>query len=115
MNISVHPQVGTVTYLSDEGAPTVVATSVVCQTYFDNSNPIDTNDMLQSTKPPFQKDDKTEDSVYISWPKIGKITTFDGRCLHAAPKMPCLVIPKKKARWRNMMMTTTTTMMMMMI
>ena len=29
MNISVHPQVGTVTYLSDEGAPTVVATSVV--------------------------------------------------------------------------------------
>ena len=85
MNISVHPQVGTVTYLSDEGAPTVVATSVVCQTYFDNSNPIDTNDMLINETTVSKKDDKTEDSVYISWPKIGKITTFDGRCLHAAP------------------------------
>ena len=87
MNVSVHPQVGTVTYLSDTGAPTVVATRVVCQTYFDDSNPKCTNDMLinESNDAILNKKSRVEDSVYISWPKIGKITTFDGRCLHAAP------------------------------
>jgi hypothetical protein len=87
MNVSVHPQVGTVTYLSDTGAPTVVATRVLCQTYFDDSNPKCTNDMLinESNDAILNKKSRVEDSVYISWPKIGKITTFDGRCLHAAP------------------------------
>ena len=87
MNISVHPQVGTVTYLSNIGAPTVVATHVVCQTYFDESNPKCTNDVLinESNDTVLNTVSKLTDSVYLSWPKIGKITTFDGRCLHAAP------------------------------
>jgi hypothetical protein len=87
MNISVHPQVGTVTYLSNIGAPTVVATRVVCQTYFDDSNPKCTNDVLinESNDTVLNTVSKFTDSVYLSWPKIGKITTFDGRCLHAAP------------------------------
>jgi len=103
MNVSVYPQVATVTYFCDIGAPTIVANRVRCLTYFDEANPKCTNDILinESNKNDdktflIKKDDKNNkrgkkscddnnNDVYISWPKIGKLTTFDGRCLHAAP------------------------------
>lgn len=69
--VNVHPQLGTVTYLCDHGAPTVVVnrpTDVQCD--------LDGGDVGVCGA-------VTECAV--SWPKWGKQITFDGKFLHGAP------------------------------
>lgn len=65
----IHPHISTVSYLSNIGAPTMALNYRV--------NPL-TGEYMS---PP------STDAVesYISWPKLGKHLSFDGRYLHAAP------------------------------
>ena len=70
-NILLHPRLATVTYLSDYGAPTLV---------------------IDQKSPPMDdlKKKKLEEGIrraWISHPKIGKHTVFDGRLLHGAPAL----------------------------
>ena len=59
------PQISTVTYLTDHGAPTVVLDKV--------------SDADGSVEPgPVQ-------TGFVSYPRVGKHLSFDGRLLHAAP------------------------------
>lgn len=62
-NILLHPRVATVTYLSDHGAPTMV--------FEQKSPPMD--DLKKSTL------EKGISKAWLSHPKIGKHTAFDGR------------------------------------
>ena len=76
-NLLLHPRLGTVTYLSDYGAPTLI---------------------LDQKSPPMEDTKKTklEEGIKRAWlshPKVGKHTTFDGRLLHGAP---ALFFPSKK-------------------
>ncbi|CAB9529724.1 expressed unknown protein [Seminavis robusta] len=64
----LHPRVGTVTYLSDCGAPTVVTDCLTPQ-----QGKVQHLDGLSFSK------------VWLSYPKIGKHMAFDGRLLHGAP------------------------------
>lgn len=67
-NVNLHPHVGTVTYLSDIGGPTVV---------LDKVSPVQTG-----------ADDCGAGEItagYISRPVLGKHISFDGRLLHGAP------------------------------
>jgi hypothetical protein len=57
----IHPLISTVSYLSSQGAPTLII-------------PISAHDGLAS------------DHVYISYPCRGKHISFDGRWLHSAPR-----------------------------
>mmetsp|Transcript_13618 Transcript_13618/g.20160 ORF Transcript_13618/g.20160 Transcript_13618/m.20160 type:complete len:371 (+) Transcript_13618:121-1233(+) len=67
-DVFVHPHLSTVTYLTDNGAPTLV---------FEESMP---NERLL---------DKTAGTgikgAFVSWPLRGKHLSFDGRLLHGAP------------------------------
>eukprot|EP00536_Pseudo-nitzschia_multiseries_P004627 jgi/Psemu1/302696/fgenesh1_kg.78_\ len=70
-NILLHPRVATVTYLSDHGAPTLV---------------------LEQKSPPMDdfKKNTLENGINKAWlshPKLGKHTAFDGRFLHGAPAL----------------------------
>ena len=62
-NIMLHPRVATVTYLSDHGAPTMV--------FEQKSPPMD--DLKKSTL------ENGISKAWLSHPKLGKHTTFDGR------------------------------------
>mmetsp|Transcript_9115 Transcript_9115/g.18056 ORF Transcript_9115/g.18056 Transcript_9115/m.18056 type:complete len:421 (-) Transcript_9115:266-1528(-) len=70
-NIMLHPRVATVTYLSDHGAPTLVLEQ--------KSPPMD--DMKKSTL------ENGINKAWLSHPKLGKHTAFDGRFLHGAPAL----------------------------
>jgi hypothetical protein len=63
----VHPHVSTITYLTDLGSPTLIVDCMV--------HPL-TGDWIVP-----------EDNVegFVSWPSVGKHTSFDGRYLHASP------------------------------
>ena len=65
----IHPHISTVSYLSDIGAPTMALNYRV--------NPLTGEYMSPPTTNPVES--------YISWPKLGKHLSFDGRYLHAAP------------------------------
>jgi hypothetical protein len=76
-NILLHPRLATVTYLSDYGAPTLILDK--------KSPPMD--DLKKKT---------LEDHIAKAWlshPKLGKHTVFDGRLLHGAP---ALYFPSRK-------------------
>jgi hypothetical protein len=76
-NLLLHPRLATVTYLSDFGAPTLI---------IDKKSP-PPNDIKKS---------KLEEKISRAWlshPKIGKHTAFDGRLLHGAP---ALFFPSQK-------------------
>ena len=64
--VNLSPHLATVTYLSNNGSPTV---------------------MLNKTTPTGYTEDfsGTADQIFISRPKIGKHISFDGRFLHSAP------------------------------
>jgi len=64
----LHPRVGTITYLTDVGAPTVV---LDCQS--------PRQGQVQSLH------QKRIDKAWISYPQVGKHAAFDGRLLHGAP------------------------------
>lgn len=81
-DVNVHPHVGTVTYLSDVGAPTVM--------------------LPLKTKPRYSADvrgraprvpsgtrreslGKNDAGAFVSYPAVGKHVAFDGAWLHAAP------------------------------
>lgn len=70
-DLLLHPRVATVTYLSSYGAPTMV---------------------LEQKSPPMDDAKKTtlEQGISKGWlshPKVGKHTAFDGRLLHGAPAL----------------------------
>jgi hypothetical protein len=58
---TIHPSISTVTYLTSQGAPTIVL-------------------------PIIAKDGSTCNHLYLSYPTAGKHVAFDGRWLHAAPR-----------------------------
>lgn len=62
--IFVHPHLSTVTYLTDDGAPTVV---------------------FEGSMPDEELMDHGMNCAFISWPRCGKHLSFDGRFLHGAP------------------------------
>lgn len=70
--VFVHPHLSTVTYLTDNGAPTMV---------FDDSMP---DERLM---------DRGMKSAFVSWPRKGKHLVFDGRFLHGAPSN---LLPKEE-------------------
>jgi hypothetical protein len=70
-HILLHPRVGTVTYLSDYGAPTVIFNL--------KSPPMD--DLEKKSL------EKRIDKAWLSHPQLGKHTCFDGRFLHGAPAL----------------------------
>lgn len=59
---NVHPHVATVTYLSDNGAPTMILEQL-----------------------PIAKGTSNITQAYLSHPKLGKHVSFDGRLLHGVP------------------------------
>ena len=63
----VHPHISTITYLTNLGSPTLI---MDCQVH-----PLTGEWMVP------------EDTVegFVSWPSVGKHTSFDGRYLHASP------------------------------
>ncbi|GLE06342.1 hypothetical protein PINS_up015589 [Pythium insidiosum] len=66
--VNLHPHIGTVTYLSDVGGPTIV---------LDRVSPVQTG-----------SDDYGAGKImkgYLSRPMLGKHISFDGRLLHGAP------------------------------
>ena len=64
----LHPRVATVTYLSNEGAPTVI---LDCKTpHQGNIQALDGEKISQA---------------WVSYPRVGKHLAFDGRLLHGAP------------------------------
>lgn len=68
-NLLIHPRVATVTYLTDNGAPTVV--------------------MQRRSPPPNDVEKKSLEGpverAWLSHPMVGKHIAFDGRLLHGAP------------------------------
>ena len=70
-NLLLHPRVGTVTYLSDHGAPTAI---------FNLKSPHMDDIQRKSLETRIDK-------VWLSHPQIGKHTAFDGRLLHGAPAL----------------------------
>ena len=76
-NLMLHPRLATVTYLSDVGAPTMV---------FDQKSP-PMQDLKKTTL------EKGINKAWLSHPRLGKHTVFDGRLLHGAP---ALFFPSQK-------------------
>lgn len=70
-NILLHPRVATVTYLSDCGAPTAIFNL--------KSPPMDDVERKCLEQP--------IDKAWLSHPRVGKHTAFDGRLLHGAPAL----------------------------
>jgi hypothetical protein len=68
-NLLLHPRVATVTYLSNYGAPTLILDQ--------KSPPMD--DVKKETL------EKGIQRGWLSHPRLGKHTSFDGRLLHGAP------------------------------
>jgi len=68
-NMYIHPHISTVSYLSNIGAPTMTLNYRV--------NPLTGEYISPPTTDPVES--------YISWPRLGKHLSFDGRYLHAAP------------------------------
>lgn len=71
------PSVATVTYLSDEGAPTIV---------LDQPCPARVGDPLDDGTAPIR-------AGWLSFPKPGKHVRFDGRLLHGAPALGTSGVP----------------------
>ena len=69
--VNVHPQLGTVTYFCDGGAPTVVVDRPTEVEYDGDSGDVGVCGDISSCS--------------ISWPEWGKQITFDGKLLHGAP------------------------------
>ena len=67
-NMFIYPHISTVTYLTNHGSPTMVLPCV--------------NDCTSGT-PEFRL--QHTQKAYVSWPRVGKHFSFDGRLLHAAP------------------------------
>jgi hypothetical protein len=65
-NLNIHPQLGTVTYLTNNGGPTMIFNK-------------------RGSKFPTDNIEGKVDQIYISKPSIGKHIKFDGTLLHAAP------------------------------
>mmetsp|Transcript_33042 Transcript_33042/g.80294 ORF Transcript_33042/g.80294 Transcript_33042/m.80294 type:complete len:418 (-) Transcript_33042:240-1493(-) len=66
--VNIHPHIGTVTYFCESGAPTVFLEKCV-------GSPIIGSSIAGKIE-----------TGYISWPRMGKHVSFDGRWLHGAPE-----------------------------
>lgn len=71
-NTFIHPHLSTITYLTDFGSPTLI-----------------TNCRVHNLTGEWMVPSNVEG--FVSWPKMGKHTCFDGRYLHAA--LPALMAP----------------------
>ena len=69
--VNVHPQLGTVTYFCDRGAPTVIVDRPTDVQYDEESGDVGSLG--------------TVSECAVSWPRWGKQITFDGKFLHGAP------------------------------
>ena len=69
-DLYIHPHLSTVSYLTDLGAPTIALNYRIDAT---------TGDYIEPSS------DGKNPAGYVSWPKVGKHLSFDGRLLHAAP------------------------------
>ena len=69
--VNVHPQLGTVTYFCDRGAPTVIVDRPTHVQYDEESGDVGSLG--------------TVSECAVSWPRWGKQITFDGKFLHGAP------------------------------
>jgi hypothetical protein len=72
-NLYIHPHLSTVTYLTSQGAPTIV---------FNRRIHNITGEWILNTT---NNNDAETTRAVVSWPKTGKHLRFDGRYLHAAP------------------------------
>lgn len=68
-NLLIHPRLGTVTYLTDVGSPTLV---------LDKRSPRPDDSQKKSLNGPIRRG-------WLSHPAVGKHMSFDGRLLHGAP------------------------------
>ena len=80
MELNVYPQVGTVTYFTNEGVPTVVADLAAAPLVDDTELP-----------------DKAS-KLWVSYPTRGRHFAFDGRFLHAAKEINHAPLGKKATR-----------------
>ena len=69
-DLYIHPHLSTVTYLTAVGAPTIALNYRIDPT---------TGAYIEPSS------DGKDPGGYVSWPKVGKQMSFDGRFLHAAP------------------------------
>jgi hypothetical protein len=69
--VNLHPHLGTVTYLCDYGAPTVIVDRATEVHYEGEGGDLAVRGAVSTCA--------------VSWPKFGKQITFDGKLLHGAP------------------------------
>ena len=85
-NTYIHPHLSTVTYLTDKGAPTL---AVNCRIHnLTGEWIVPSSVVLPSTTASDDDDDddqQQQQQGFVSWPRVGKHLSFDGRFLHAAP------------------------------
>jgi hypothetical protein len=110
-NTYIHPHLSTVTYFTSIGPPTLIMENVRVHPMtgewmiMSPSNDQDNNDSSKEEAQAAASESSSameEVKGFISWPKTGKHTSFDGRFLHAAP--PDLMRPgefEKQIRYDN--------------
>ena len=94
----VHPLLATVTYLTNEGAPTVVVPNCTISTEGDYHMRGGGNQCRHVLEPSMENDSNSTvdapmslyDTVCLVPPRVGRHVRFDGRWLHGAPEMLCV-------------------------
>lgn len=97
-DLNVHPQIGTVTYFSSTGAPTLMARKPT-PTFFSESvagafEDLETEDGIQKNFRSAREPEHASARAFLSFPAFGKHVAFDGRWLHGA--LPELSRKEKK-------------------
>lgn len=86
--ITVHPQVSTVTYLTDGGSPTIIIPHrYSMEPTEENESPTTEPVHTERPKDSFYKE------IFSSYPKLGKHVSFDGRFLHGSPGALSVSLP----------------------
>ena len=99
-DLNVHPQIGTVTYFSSTGAPTLMARKPT-PTFFSESvagafEDLETEDGIQKNFRSAREPEHASARAFLSFPAFGKHVAFDGRWLHGA--LPELSRKEKKKK-----------------
>lgn len=103
--ITVHPQLSTITYLTDGGNPTLIfpyrqpplTTANISVGVNDDEN----NDIVEEGEDKDNNNDNDREKesnhqineIFASYPKLGKHVSFDGRYLHGCPSALSLEAP----------------------
>lgn len=95
---NVHPQLSTVTYLTDFGAPTLILEERCSVAYEDEGGDAESVEAAVDDDTPTPFSDVP--TGYLSYPATGSHVVFDGRWLHGAPSTLARVpIPKDETRF----------------